>query len=161
MMCLYLRWTLNLVTGAHDNEGKRTAAARNSVPFFGVSVHSEGARQNVQYLSMPPTKKVKMLTRVLEFCWSLGVDMVALMGRYVPVDEGAREAVAMCLDSDSLFGLEVQKLVSHHSMAPRREAMSLAGYVHHVASIVSFTSSIIFISAKSFLTIGNALPEYK
>jgi hypothetical protein len=80
-MCLYLRWTLNLVTGAHDNDDKRTAAARNSVPFFGVSVHSEGARQNVQYLSMPPTKKVKMLTRVLEFCWSLGVDMVALMER--------------------------------------------------------------------------------
>jgi hypothetical protein len=87
---------------------------------------------------MPPTKKVKMLTRVLEFCWALGVDMVALMERHVRVDEGAREAVAMCLDSDSLFGLEVQKLVSHHSMVPRREAMSLAGYVHHVASIVSF-----------------------
>jgi hypothetical protein len=132
MMCLYLWWTLNLVTGAHDNDDKRTAAARNSVPFFGVSVHSEGARQNVQYLSMPPTKKVKMLTRVLEFCWALGVDMVALMERHVRVDEGAREAVAMCLDSDSLLGMEVQKLVS------RREAMSLAGYVHHVASIVSF-----------------------
>jgi hypothetical protein len=42
MMSLYLRWTLNLITGAHDNDGKRTGASRHSVPFFGISVHSEG-----------------------------------------------------------------------------------------------------------------------
>jgi hypothetical protein len=44
MMSLYLQWTLNLITGAHDNDDKRTGASRHSVPFFGVSVHSEGWR---------------------------------------------------------------------------------------------------------------------
>jgi hypothetical protein len=97
MMSLYayLRWTLNLITGAHDNDGKRTGASRHSVPFFGVSVHSEGWRQGVQYLNMPNTKKVKLLTRILEFLWARGIDMVALMDRHLPIGAGAKEAVAM------------------------------------------------------------------
>ena len=74
-MYSYLRWVLNLITGAHDNEAKRTVPATNSVPFFGVLVHSQGARQGVQHLSMPGEKKVKLLGLVLEFCWTAGVDM--------------------------------------------------------------------------------------
>jgi hypothetical protein len=74
-MYSYLRWVLNLITGAHDNEAKRTVPATNSVPFFGVLVHSQEARQGVQHLSMPGEKKVKLLGLVLEFCWTAGVDM--------------------------------------------------------------------------------------
>jgi hypothetical protein len=137
-MCLYLRWTLNLITASHDNDTKRTVATRNSLPFFGVNVHTEGARQGGQYLNMPTSKKVKMFTKVLEFCWAVGVDIIALMERHVPVNMGAKEAVAMCLDAGSAFGLEVRELISHHSMVSRRVAMSLAGYIQHVASIIGF-----------------------
>jgi hypothetical protein len=42
MMSTLLRWTLNLITGAHDNANKRTVASRQAVPFFGVTIHSEG-----------------------------------------------------------------------------------------------------------------------
>jgi hypothetical protein len=35
--------------------------------FFGINVHSEGARQGGQYLNMPSSKKVKMFTKVLEY----------------------------------------------------------------------------------------------
>ena len=66
--------------------------------------------------------------------------MVVLMERHVRVDEEAREAVAMCLDADSPFGVKVRQLVTRNTMVPRREAMSLAGYVNHVGSIVSFIS---------------------
>jgi hypothetical protein len=44
----------------------------------------------------------------------------------------------MCLDADSAFGVNVRELISHHSMVSRRDAMSLAGYIQHVASIVGF-----------------------
>jgi hypothetical protein len=87
---------------------------------------------------MPNAKKVKLLTRILEFLSARGVDMVALMERHLPIESGAKVAVAMCLDADSTFGIQVRELVSHHSMVSRREAMSLAGYIHHVGSIVSY-----------------------
>ena len=140
MMSTHLRWTLNLITGAHDNASKRTVAARQTVPSFGVTIHSEGWRQGVQYMNMPNTKKVKLLSLVLEFMWARGIDMMALMTRYVRVEAGAKEAVAMCLDADSPFGVKVRQLVTRNTMVPRREAMSLAGYVNHVGSIVSFIS---------------------
>jgi hypothetical protein len=35
--------------------------------------------QGVQYMNMPNTKKVKLLSLVLEFMWSRGIDMLALM----------------------------------------------------------------------------------
>jgi hypothetical protein len=88
-------------------------------------------------MNMPNTKKVKLLSLVLEFMWSRGIDMLALMTRYVRVEAGAKEAVAMCLDADSLLGVKVRKLVTRSTMVPRREAMSLAGYVHHIGSIVT------------------------
>jgi hypothetical protein len=121
---MYIRWVLNLITGAHDNEKKLTVSATNSVPFFGVLVHSQGAHQGVQHLSMPNEKKVKLLGLVLEFCWTAGVDMLSLMGSFVPIDAGAKEAVAMCLRSDSALGLCVGGLVTRHSVIPRREAIT-------------------------------------
>jgi hypothetical protein len=138
LMNLYLRWVLNLITGVYDNESKRTKPAKNSVPFFGVLVHSQGARQDVQYLSMPDEKKVKLLSLMLEFCWTVGVDLLSLMEAFVPIDGGAGEVVGMCLRSDSALGRCLSGLVTQITKVPRREAMKLMGFIHHVGSIVHF-----------------------